>query len=88
MRQEEKLLIYKECAGIAPREEKIQEAVNRSKQVFFAAERERLLTTNFCWRSSKQSENGGGFCSSCCCWHCGQLWRPGRRNGICREVWV
>ncbi|MCI9446461.1 MAG: hypothetical protein HFH36_03530 [Lachnospiraceae bacterium] len=54
MRQEEKLLIYKECAGIAPREEKIQEAVNRSKQVFFAAERERLLTYHeFLWAQLK-----------------------------------
>lgn len=54
MKPEEKLLIYKEWAGIGPREEKIQEAVKQSKQAFFASELEGALAYHeFLWAQLK-----------------------------------
>lgn len=62
MKLEERIEIYKQQETIIPREEKILDTINKSKEAFYKREQERMLTyMEFLWTQFKQLKKGGGF---------------------------
>lgn len=66
MNWEEQVKMYKEGIQFKTHEEKIQETIRKSKNAFFMAEQERMLSYHeFLWTQLRVIQKNGGFFNLC-----------------------